>query len=132
MKLQTLIISAVTAFTLSACATTPKTLPSGEAATAFVIEQHKNLDVEPNTKHNVARLIKQSNNCLIDFTGNFESGKATEYWIFKGDQLISAFSDLDSDAEDKQTVFDPNAAQTQANFHALKKNFAEKNLAQCN
>lgn len=132
MKLQTLIISAVTAFTLSACTTTPKTLPSGETATAFVIEQHKNLDVEPNTKHNMARLIKQSNNCLIEFTGNFQTDKATEYWIFKGDQLISAFSNLDTEAEDKQTVFDLNEEKTQVNFHALKKNFADKNLEKCN
>ena len=132
MKLQTLLISAVTALTLSACATSPKTLPNGEPATAFVIEQHKNLDVEPNTKHNVARLIKQSNNCVIDFTGNFESGKATEYWIFKGNQLISAFTKLDTEEENKQEVFDLNDPEKIANFEALKSNFKQKNLDKCN
>lgn len=131
MKLQTLLISAVTALTLSACATTPKTLPSGEPATAFVIEQHKNLDVEPVTKHNLARLIKQSNNCVIDFTGKFESGKATEYWIFKGDQLISAYTHLDTGAEPQQVVFDLNDPDKQENFKSLKSNFSKKNLAKC-
>ena len=131
MKLQTLFISAVTALTLSACATTPKTLPSGEPATAFVIEQHKNLDVEPTTKHNLARLIKQSNNCVIDFTGNFESGKATEYWIFKGDQLISAFTNLNAEGETQQVVFDLNDPEKQDNFKSLKSNFSKKNLAKC-
>ena len=131
MKLQTIFISAVTALTLSACATTPKTLPSGEPATAFVIEKHKNIDATPETKHNLARLIKQSNNCVIDFAGNFETGKATEYWIFKGQNLISAYSNVESENGVQQVVFDLNDPVKQENFASLKKNFSAKKLAQC-
>ena len=127
MKIQALIISALIALSITACSTTP-TNPNAP----IVLEQHKNISAQPKTKHNMARLIKQSNNCLIEFTGNFQTDKATEYWIFKGDQLISAFSNLDTEAEDKQTVFDLNEEKTQVNFHALKKNFAEKNLEKCN
>ena len=89
------------AFSLTACSTTP-TNPNAPV----VLEQHKNISAEPATKHNLARLIKQKDNCLIEFTGNFETGKATEYWIFNGDQLISAFSNVKADVENTQTVFD--------------------------
>lgn len=97
----------------------------------IVLEQHKNISVEPETKHNLARLIKQKDNCLIEFTGNFASGKATEYWLFKNDQLISAFSNVEADVENKQTVFDPKEAEKQANFATLKKNFKQNNLDKC-
>jgi hypothetical protein len=96
-----------------------------------VLEQHKNIQAEPATKHNLARLIKQRDNCVIEFTGNFSTGKATEHWIFKGDQLISAFSDVDADVENKQTVFDIASAERQANFASLAKNFKQSNLDQC-
>lgn len=131
MKFQTLLLSAVTALTLSACATTPKTLPSGEPATAFVLEQIKNIGAEPQTSHNSARLIKQSNNCDIEFIAEFNSGKATEHWIFEGDQLISAFSNIQSNEENKQIVFDPQDPAKIQNFHALKNNFKASHLKQC-
>lgn len=111
---------------LTACSTTP-TNPN----TPVVLEQHKNISAEPSTKHNLARLIKQTDNCVIEFTGNFETGKATEHWIFKGDQLISAFSNIDAEVENKQTVFDPNDAEKVKNFELLKKNFKAKNLEKC-
>ena len=126
MKIQTLVISALTCLTLTACSTTP-TNPN----TPIILEQHKNISVQPETKHNLARLIKQTDNCLIEFTGNFESGKATEYWLFKNDQLISAFSNVEADVENKQTVFDPKEAEKQANFATLKKNFKQNNLDKC-
>ncbi|WP_111860978.1 hypothetical protein [Acinetobacter sp. CFCC 10889] len=120
--LSTIFITA----TLTACSTTP-TNPN----TPVVLEQHKNISAEPSTKHNLARLIKQKDNCVIEFTGNFETGKATEHWIFKGDQLISAFSNIDAEVENKQTVFDPNDAEKVKNFELLKKNFKAENLAKC-
>lgn len=113
-------------FFLTACSTIP-TNPNAP----IVLEQHKNISVEPETKHNLARLIKQKDNCLIEFTGNFETGKATEYWIFKGDQLISAFSNIQTQVETKQTVFDPNKAEKIVNFQTLIKNFQSSNLEQC-
>ncbi len=113
-------------FALTACSTTP-TNPNAPV----VLEQHKNISAEPSTKHNLARLIKQTDNCVIEFTGNFETGKATEHWIFKGDQLISAFSNVDAEVENKQTVFDPSDAEKLKNFDALKKNFKASSLEQC-
>jgi hypothetical protein len=113
--------------TLTACSTT---LINPNAPT--VLEQHKNISAEPSTKHNLAKLIKQTDNCVIEFTGNFETGKATEHWIFKGDQLISAFSYVDAEVENKQTVFDPKDAEKQKNFNSLKNNFKISNLEKCN
>lgn len=126
MKIQALIISALTALSITACSTTPS-----DPNAPIILEQHKNISAQPETKHNLARLIKQSNNCVIEFTGNFQTGKATEYWIFKGDQLISAYSNLDTQAEDKQVIFDLNDQDKQENFKSLKNNFSKKNLAKC-
>ena len=111
---------------LTACSTTP-TNPN----TPVVLEQHNNISAEPSTKHNLARLIKQKDNCVIEFTGNFETGRATEHWIFKGDQLISAFSNVDAETENKQTVFDPTDAEKLKNFALLKKNFKAENIEKC-
>ena len=113
--------------TLTACSTT---LTNPNAPT--VLEQHKNISAEPSTKHNLAKLIKQTDNCVIEFTGNFETGKATEHWIFKGDQLISAFSNVDAEVENKQTIFDPKDAEKLKNFNSLKNNFKTSNLEKCN
>ena len=122
----TLFISILTTLTLTACSTTP--INPNEP---IVLEQHKNISAEPTTKHNLARLIKQKDNCVIEFTGNFETGKATEHWIFKGDQLISAFSNVNAEVENKQTVFDIQNTEKQSNFTALKKNFKQSNLDKC-
>lgn len=116
----------LTTLALTACSTTP-TNPNAPV----VLEQHKNISAEPSTKHNLARLIQQKDNCVIEFTGNFETGKATEHWIFKGDQLISAFSNVNAEVENKQTIFDPNDAEKLKNFAALQKNFKAKNLEKC-
>lgn len=115
------------AFSLTACSTAP-TNPNAPV----VLEQHKNISAEPATKHNLARLIKQKDNCLIEFKGNFETGKATEYWIFSGDQLISAFSNVKADVENTQTVFDVQSPEKIKNFNSLKNNFKTSNLEKCN
>lgn len=126
--IQTQSISFITlSLILTACSTTP-TNPNAPT----VLEQHKNISAEPSTKHNLAKLIKQTDNCVIEFTGNFETGKATEHWIFKGDQLISAFSNIDAEVENKQTVFDPKDAEKLKNFNSLKNNFKASNLEKCN
>ena len=126
MRLLILIILVPIAY-LTACSTTP-TNPNAPV----VLEQHKNISAEPATKHNLARLIKQKDNCVIEFTGNFETGKATEHWIFKGDQLISAFSNVDADIEKTHTIFDIQDADKIKNFNALKKNFNASSLEICN
>ncbi len=126
MKVKIIVANILTTLLLTACSTTP-TNPN----TPIVLEQHKNISAEPTTKHNLARLIKQKDNCVIEFTGNFETGKATEHWIFKGDQLISAFSNIEGNVENKQTVFDPKDADKINNFNALKKNFNASALEIC-
>ena len=126
MELQRSILISLIACFVSACSTTPS-----NPNTPIVLEQHKNIAVEPETKHNLARLIKQKDNCLIEFTGNFATGKATEYWLFKNDQLISAFTKVDAQVEDQGTVFDPQDPEKIKNFHALKNNFKASNLKQC-
>lgn len=126
MNAKIILSTILTSLTLTACSTTP-TNPNSP----IVLEQHKNISAEPSTKHNLARLIKQTDNCVIEFTGNFETGKATEHWIFKGDQLISAFSNVDAEVEKKQTVFDIQDVEKLKNFDALKKNFKATNLEKC-
>ena len=127
MNSKTLLSVPLIAIALTACSTTP-TNPN----TPTILEQHKNISAEPSTKHNLAKLIKQTDNCVIEFTGNFETGKATEHWIFKGEQLISAFSNVDAEVENKQTVFDPKDAEKLKNFNSLKNNFKASNLEKCN
>ena len=126
MKVKIIVANILTTLLLTACSTTP-TNPN----TPIVLEQHKNISAEPTTKHNLARLIKQKDNCVIEFTGNFETGKATEHWIFKGDQLISAFSNVDADIEKTHTIFDIQDANKIKNFNALKKNFNASSLEIC-
>ncbi|WP_372403611.1 hypothetical protein ACDW34_15870 [Acinetobacter piscicola] len=126
MKLKIAVIIPLIILALTACSTTP-TNPN----LPVVLEQHKNISAEPTTKHNLARLIKQKDNCVIEFTGNFETGKATEHWIFKGDQLISAFSNVNAEVENKQTVFDIQDTEKLKNFAALQKNFKATNLEKC-
>lgn len=126
MKFQGSVFISLIAIFITACSTTPSN-PSAP----IVLEQHKNIAVEPTTKYNVARLIKQKDNCLIEFTGNFETGKATEYWFFQGGQLIAAHSNLDADVEKKQTIFDIQDSTKQSNFNVLKNHFNAQNLQQC-
>ena len=127
MNLKTIYLTTLTCLSISACSTTP-TNPNAPV----VLEQHKNISAEPHTKHNLARLIKQQDNCVIEFTGNFETGQATEHWIFKGDQLISSFSNIHAEVGNMQTVFDVQDTEKQANFNALKNNFKRSNLDLCN
>lgn len=127
MNAKIIFSTILTTLALTACSITP-TDPNAP----IVIEQHKNISAEPSTKHNLARLIKQKDNCVIEFIGNFETGKATELWIFKGDQLISAFSNVDADIEKTHTIFDIQDAEKLSNFNALKKNFNASSLEICN
>ena len=127
MNAKIIFSTILTTLALTACSITPT-----DPNSPIVIEQHKNISAEPSTKHNLARLIKQKDNCVIEFTGNFETGKATEHWIFKGDQLISAFSNVDADIEKTHTIFDIQDAEKLSNFNALKKNFNASSLEICN
>lgn len=120
------LASILTGLSLTACTST-----SINPNTPVVLEQHKNIQAEPNTKNNLARLIQQKDNCVIEFTANFEAGQATEYWIFKGEQLISAYTRIHADTEKFQNVFDVNNAKQRDNFKVLQKYFKKSNLNKC-
>lgn len=120
------LASILTGLSLTACTTT-----AINPNTPVVLEQHKNIQAEPITKNNLARLIQQPNNCVIEFTGNFEAGQATEYWIFKGNNLISAYTRIDADTEKFQNVFDISNSVQQQNFKILQKNFKQSSLDKC-
>ncbi|OTG80654.1 hypothetical protein [Acinetobacter sp. ANC 4648] len=125
MKKNILFVSVVT-LALTACSTT-LTNPN----ISIILEQYRNISAEPKTNDNLARLIKQKDNCVIEFIGNFQTGKATEHWIFKGDQLISAVSNVNATIETKQTIFNVQNPVQQSNFNALKNHFKASNLKQC-
>ena len=70
--LKVTLLSIISSFTFSACST----YQAKSASSPQVLEQVKNIEATPPTKNNKAQLIKQSNNCLIEFTGYFDGGQA--------------------------------------------------------
>jgi len=121
-------ITIVSSFVLSACSTSPV-----KPNSAVILEQHQNIQVEPSTQSNQARLIQQQDNCVIEFTGRFGTDQqATEYWIFKDNQLISAYTRVKTKLEKTETVFDINNTVQQENFSVLQKYFKATNLDKCN
>ncbi|MFW2161101.1 hypothetical protein ACG93T_06910 [Acinetobacter beijerinckii] len=130
--LKVTLLSIVSSFTFSACST----YQAKSASSPQVLEQVKNIEATPSTKDNKAQLIKQSNNCLIEFTGYFDGGQAVEHWIFNQHGLISAnsitqqYKDNKAEAE-TSTAFDTQDAVVQVNFKKLQSNFKLNNLAKC-
>lgn len=111
---------------LTACTST-----AIDTNTPVVLEQHKNIQAEPSTKTNQVRLIQQKNDCVIEFIGHFTAGQAKEYWIFKGNQLLSAYTQVNAESEKFQNVFDVDNLKQQENFKVLQKYFKKSNLAKC-
>lgn len=133
-SLKVALLSIVSSFTFSACST----YQAKSASSPQILEQVKNIEATPSTKNNKAQLIKQSNNCLIEFTGYFDGGQAVEHWIFNQHGLISAnsstqqYKDAEVEAEaETSTAFDTQDTVVQANFKKLQSNFKHKNLAKC-
>lgn len=131
MKSLAFCITALTTLSLTACNFAPTKQSINDLSAVHIIEQRQNIKAKPQTKQNHTRLIKQSYNCEIEFTAYFKTGRATEHWIFKNNELIASYSKLETETEKKDIVFNPTDPITLANFHALKNNFSKKSLKQC-
>ena len=128
MKLKALILTGLAGLALSACTSAPK-IPQIEAGALQVVS---NIDVYPNTTNNKAQLNKVPEKCVIEFTGQLESGKVVEHWTFKGLTLISAGSaTFAQDGTSTASNFDLHAQEVQKNFLALRNHFAKEAIAQC-
>lgn len=139
MTVKFLLCCTTVALGLSACQTPhskltqiPTSSTSSNTGTT-VLEQRNDLQATPNTQSNQARLIRQDTQCVIEFTGQFESGSVTEYWTFQGNQLLQNHT-LYAVAEGqqvKQQQLDPKDPEKYVNFLALKQYFSPQALAQC-
>lgn len=128
MKLNAIILTVIAGFALTACSTTP-TIPHIKAG---ALQEVENLKVHPETTNNKAQLNKFADKCVIEFTGQLESGKIVEQWAFKGLTLISAgTATFAKDGTSTASAFDLYAPEVQQNFVSLRNNFAKEALAQC-
>ncbi|MCH7314110.1 hypothetical protein [Acinetobacter sp. ANC 3882] len=127
-----ILLTCISAISFTACSTLSST-----NTTAQSLQQVKNIGASPSTEGNLAKLIKQENHCMIEFTGYFDGGQAVEHWAFNQNGLISA-SSTTQHYKDKSlaqpttaTAFDVQDATVQANFQKLQSNFSANKLAQC-
>lgn len=128
MKLNAIVLTALAGLALSACTTTPP-IPHINAG---ALQEVDNLKAYPETTSNKAQLNKFSDKCIIEFTGQLESGKVVEQWAFKGLTLISAgTATFAKDGTSTASTFDLYAPEVQKNFLSLRNNFAKDALAQC-
>lgn len=128
MKLKTLLLTALTTITLSACSSAPK-IPQLQAG---VLQEVTDLKVYPDTTNNKATLTKLNDKCVIEFTGYMEGGKVVEQWSFSKEGIISGGSALFAkDGTSTATAFDLYDKERQANFMALRNHFHKDALAQC-
>lgn len=125
-----IFISIFGGMSFTACSTFQTPNPSS----AQSLEQVKNIGASPTTEGNIAKLIKQDKNCVIEFTGYFDGGQAVEHWTFNHSGLISASSSTQHTtlvSANTSTAFDIDDPAVQANFKKLQSNFSTNNLAQC-
>ena len=129
---KTILLTCISAISFTACSTL-----SSQNTTAQSLQQVTNIGASPSTEGNIAKLIKQDQHCMIEFTGYFDGGQAVEHWSFNQNGLISA-SSTTQHYKDKllaqpttATAFDVQDATVQANFQKLQSNFSADKLAQC-
>ncbi|GAA5630430.1 hypothetical protein Acal02_01030 [Acinetobacter calcoaceticus] len=125
-----IFISIFGGMSFTACSTFRTPNPSS----AQSLEQVKNIGASPTTEGNIAKLMKQDKNCIIEFTGYFDGGQAVEHWTFNHSGLISASSSTQHTtlvSANTSTAFDIDDSAVQANFKKLQSNFSANNLAQC-
>lgn len=131
--LKIIFLSVLAGFSITACST----VQTSDSNTVMPLEQVNNIGASPTTENNVAKLLKQGQNCVIEFTGNFEGGRAVEHWTFNHSGLIAANSSTQHTANTAlasahiATAFDIENPAVQANFKKLQSNFSASNLAQC-
>ncbi|OEC89498.1 hypothetical protein [Acinetobacter sp. YK3] len=125
-----IFISIFGGMSFTACSTFQNPNPNS----AQSLEQVKNIGASPTTEGNIAKLMKQDKNCVIEFTGYFDGGQAIEHWTFNHSGLISASSSTQHTtlvSANTSTAFDIDDPAIQANFKKLQSNFSANNLAQC-
>ena len=125
-----MLVSVLSGMSFTACSTLQNQNPD----TPKVLEQIKNIGASPTTENNIAKLMKQDKNCIIEFTGYFDGGKAIEHWTFNQSGLISASSSTQYTTRasaNTSTAFDIEDLAVQANFKKLQSNFSASTLAQC-
>lgn len=125
-----MLVSVLSGMSFTACST----LQNQSPATPQVLEQIKNIAASPTTEGNIAKLMKQDKNCIIEFTGYFDGGQAIEHWTFNHSGLISASSSTQYTTRasaNTSTAFDIEDPAVQANFKKLQSNFSASTLAQC-
>ncbi|WP_120430738.1 hypothetical protein [Acinetobacter baylyi] len=128
MKLKTLALSIFSGLVISACSSNPP-LPE---TTVGVIEEVTNIKAFPDTRNNKAKLIKLNEQCIIEFTGVMDAGRARENWTFTGNTLISASSIIVAkDGTSSARNFDLYDKDVQTNFLSLRDNFKKENVALC-
>ncbi len=125
-----IFISIFGGMSFTACST----FQTPNLSSAQSLEQVKNIGASPTTEGNIAKLMKQDKNCVIEFTGYFDGGQAIEHWTFNHSGLISASSSTQHTtlvSANTSTAFDIDDPAVQANFKKLQSNFSANNLAQC-
>lgn len=128
-----ILLFAISGISFTACST----LQSPMSTAQQPLEQVKNIGASPTTEGNIARLLKQGQNCTIEFTGYFDGGQAVEHWTFNQAGLVSAGSTTQHlrnrtlVASNTATAFDIDDPAVQENFKKLQSNFSAGKLAQC-
>lgn len=125
-----MLVSVLSGMSFTACSTLQNQSPD----TPKVLEQIKNIAASPTTEGNIAKLVKQDQRCIIEFTGYFDGGQAIEHWTFNHSGLISASSSTQYTTRasaNTSTAFDIEDPAVQANFKKLQSNFSASTLAQC-
>jgi len=125
-----IFVSIFSGMSFTACST----FQTPNLSSAQSLEQVKNIGASPTTAGNIAKLMKQDENCVIEFTGYFDGGKVVEHWTFNHSGLISASSSTQHTtlvSANTSTAFDIDDPAVQANFQKLQSNFSANHLAQC-
>lgn len=122
-----LFLSTIVCLTFTACTQLPTQSPNAQ-----LLAQVHNIEAFPKAHSNQAKLLKYTDHCTIEFKANLGSGQATEHWSFKGNQLLSASTQvITENGLRKVTHFDLHDPAKQANFVALRNNFSADQLVAC-
>ncbi len=127
MKFKKSLLLSFSCLTFTACTQLPTQSPNAQ-----LLAQVHNIEAFPEAHSNQANLLKYTNHCTIEFKANLGSGQATEHWSFKGNQLLSASTQvITENGLRKVTHFDLHDPAKQANFVALRNNFSAEQLVAC-
>ncbi|GAA5000128.1 hypothetical protein GCM10023206_01490 [Acinetobacter puyangensis] len=145
MNIKLILLTAASCIAFAAChhAPTHNAKENGQ-----LVQKIENLQAVPASDSNDAKLYQLDKGCAIEFTGFYETGKATETWSFQGKQLLSAKSVISTYvdhglnqtnnfdqpikiASQQHKNFDIHDADTQKNFQSLLGYFKDDELQKC-